>query len=67
MKKMYWVTLSQNGHFSTLKVRGGISDMKNLNDFIVFEHQKDAEQFLEKLQNFIFENYKDARNKNWYV
>ena len=54
--KFYWVTLSDNGHFRRLTVTSNYANIADLEDFIVFKTEAEAENFKSKLQDFIINN-----------
>ena len=66
METKFWITLSYNGHFKDLHIKRGNVEKENLEDFIVFETEAEAENFKSKLQDFIINNYPDAKVKKWY-
>lgn len=66
MKKMYWwIGTTAFNHLGQLKVFSGESELKDLEDFIYFDNQEDADIFLQELKNFIKIKYPGASRFNW--
>lgn len=69
MKKIYSINTAPYGHFKYLEVievELDKVDIKDMNDFIYFLTEGEAEDFLNKLKVFIKNNYPRANRDNWY-
>lgn len=64
--KLFWITLSHNGHFKDIHIKSGNVEPENLEDFIVFENENEAKKFLDKIKEFIASAYPNANIKKWF-
>ncbi|PIK21404.1 hypothetical protein [Prevotella intermedia] len=66
--KKWWITMTNNSHFKTLKIKSvNESDKSKEKDFsncIWFNNKGEAEEFLEQMKELIEENYSGA--KDWF-
>lgn len=64
-KKYWWIGVTNSNHMGQLKVISYDSELKDLEDFIYFDTQEDADIFLQELKNFIKIKYPGASRFNW--
>jgi hypothetical protein len=65
-EKFWWITTSDKGHMKTLSCINGDADKENMTKNIYFKSKKEADDFLEKMQKFIVDNYPRAKEENWF-
>lgn len=65
-EKFWWITTSDKGHMKTLSWINDDADKDNMTNNIYFKSEKEAVDFLEKMQKFIVDNYPRAKEENWF-
>lgn len=69
MKKYYWISMSPGSHFKNLKLKSGNAEVQNMSECIYFDYdteKQDAEDFLDKMKQFIMANYPRAKSEKWW-
>ena len=64
-ENFWWITTSDKGHMKTLGWINGDADKDNMTNNIYFKSEKEAVDFLKKMQKFIVDNYPRAKEENW--
>ena len=65
-ENFWWITTSDKGHMKTLGWINGDADKDNMTNNIYFKSEKEAVDFLKKMQKFIVDNYPRAKEEKGF-